>query len=422
MAIYSEIWSSVRNNRLRTALTGFAVSWGIFLLICLLGAGNGLMNAITGNMSDYLSNSITVYARNTSISYGGYQKGRRIRLNNDDIATTKGSRFSANVDDVTAQVYYSGLNVSRGDKYINADIIGAGKAYGDIYNIRIAHGRFLNQNDEKEIRKVVVISTGQAKELLGGNADMIHTLVGQYVNVGNLAFRVVGLYQSDESGMDSDIFAPFQTVRSLYGFGDRVHNLAFTFHGLETIDDNNAFEDRYKRALNANHSAAPEDKETFWIRNRFTENIQMNKAKDVINTALWILGILTLISGIVGVSNIMLISVKERTHEFGIRKAIGAKPRQILSLIIAESVAITAAFGYVGMFLGMIACQVMDKTIGQDVVNIGFEEIHMLKDPTVGLDVAFEATLLLVIAGTIAGLIPAYKASRVRPIEALRAD
>lgn len=422
MAIYSEIWSSVKNNRLRTALTGFAVSWGIFLLICLLGAGNGLMNALTGNMEDYLANAMTVYGRNTSISYGGYQKGRRIRLNSDDIAVTRSPLFSANVDDVTAQVYYSGLIVSLGDKYINGDITGAGSAYKDINNIKIAHGRFINQYDERDKRKVVVLSTGQAKELLGGRKDLAPSLVGKYVNVGNLAFRVVGLYQSDESGMDSDFYAPFETVRSLYGFGDMVHNLSFTFHGLETLEANEAFEDKYVRSLNAVHSAAPEDKETFWINNRFTQNIQMNKAKGIVNTALWILGILTLISGIVGVSNIMLISVKERTHEFGIRKAIGAKPRQVLSLIISESIAITAAFGYFGMFLGMVACQIMDKTIGQNTVSIGFEEIHMLKDPTVGLNVAIEATLLLVIAGTIAGLIPAYKASRVRPIEALRAD
>ena len=151
-------------------------------------------------------------------------------------------------------------------------------------------------------------------------------------------------------------------------------------------------------------------------------DMQMNKASRMIRTALWILGLLTLVSGIVGVSNIMLITVKERTHEFGIRKAIGAKPGAILKLIIAESVVITALFGYVGMFLGMVACQVMDKTIGQNSVNIGMEEIRMLVDPTVGLDIAMEATLLLIVAGTLAGIIPAWKAARVKPIEALRAE
>ena len=148
----------------------------------------------------------------------------------------------------------------------------------------------------------------------------------------------------------------------------------------------------------------------------------MTKANNILQIALWILGILTLISGIVGVSNIMLITVKERTHEFGIRKAIGAKPGNILTLIIAESVTITAIFGYAGMLLGMISCQIMDSTIGQDYVDVGFTQIRMLVDPSVGLDTALEATLLLIVAGTIAGIIPAWKAARVKPIEALRAE
>ena len=142
----------------------------------------------------------------------------------------------------------------------------------------------------------------------------------------------------------------------------------------------------------------------------------------MLNTAVWVLGLLTLVSGIVGVSNIMLITVKERTHEFGIRKAIGAKPRNVLSLIIAESVVITAVFGYLGMMLGMLACELMEHTVAQRGVNIGFETIYMLKNPFVGVDTAIKATLVLIIAGTLAGIIPAWKAARVKPIEALRAE
>ena len=167
---------------------------------------------------------------------------------------------------------------------------------------------------------------------------------------------------------------------------------------------------------------APDDGRGIWIQNGYTANMEMNNAQRIIRTALWILGLLTLVSGIVGVSNIMLIAVKERTHEFGIRKALGATPAEILKLIIAESVTITAAFGYVGMFLGMIACQVMDKTVGQEAVDIGVTQIRMLVNPTVGLDVALEATLLLISAGTLAGAVPAWKAARVKPIEALRAE
>ena len=174
--------------------------------------------------------------------------------------------------------------------------------------------------------------------------------------------------------------------------------------------------------MNVRHRAAPDDRRALWIWNRFSQDLQMNRGRNILTTALWILGLLTLLGGIVGVSNIMLITVKERTHEFGIRKAIGASPWDIMKLILAESVTITAFFGYVGMLLGMFACTILDKTVGQSSMSIMDEEIAMFVNPTVGLDVAIEATLVLIIAGSLAGLFPARKASRVRPIEALRAE
>ncbi len=194
------------------------------------------------------------------------------------------------------------------------------------------------------------------------------------------------------------------------------------FNGLETEAENEAFELRLKKILNARHSAAPDDESAYYIWNQFTQNMQMNKGRSILNTGLWIVGLFTLLGGIVGVSNIMLITVKERTHEFGIRKAIGAGPWNITKLIIAESVAITAFFGYIGMVLGMIACIIMDQTVGQESMDMFGQSIRLLINPTVGLSEAIKSTVLLVIAGTIAGLFPAVKAARVRPIEALRAD
>ena len=196
----------------------------------------------------------------------------------------------------------------------------------------------------------------------------------------------------------------------------------FSFHGLESEEENEAFEDAYRRTINANHQAAPEDEETIWIWNRFLNNMQMNQGMSIIRTALWIIGIFTLLSGIVGVSNIMLISVKERTREFGIRKAIGAKPLSILKLIIVESVIITTFFGYIGMVIGIAANQYMDATIGHEQTDTGLFKTTLFVNPTVGLDVCVEATLVMIIAGTLAGLIPARKAAHIRPIEALRAE
>ena len=214
----------------------------------------------------------------------------------------------------------------------------------------------------------------------------------------------------------------YTTYKGIYDPSDKIESISFSVTGPETLEEHKAFEEIYSSGLKARHEIAPDDNRGIWIDNGYTDNLEMTKAMRMIRTALWILGILTLISGIVGVSNIMLITVKERTHEFGIRKAIGAKPGEILKLIIAESITITAAFGYIGMFLGMVACQIMDKTVAQRSIDIGGEKIQMLVNPTVGLDVALEATLLLIIAGTIAGAIPAWKAARVKPIEALRAD
>ena len=226
----------------------------------------------------------------------------------------------------------------------------------------------------------------------------------------------------DKSRFRSHVYCPFTTLRTMYNLGDRVNNISFTFHGLETEEANEAFEERYRARINSNHQAAADDESAIWIWNHFTENMQMNKGIGIVRTALWVIGIFTLLSGIVGVSNIMLITVKERTREFGIRKAIGATPFSILRLIIIESVIITTFFGYIGMLGGIAANQYMDSTMGQMKVNSGLFEATMFVNPTVGLDVCIEATIVMVIAGTLAGLIPARKAAHTRPIEALRAE
>ena len=233
---------------------------------------------------------------------------------------------------------------------------------------------------------------------------------------------MVGIYKEQENGR-SDVFSSYTAIKRIYGAKtDDAGRIEFTFHGLPTEEANEAFERSYRHRLNAEHQAHPEDEDAVWLWNRFTQNLQMEQGIGIIRTALWIVGLFTLLSGIVGVSNIMLITVKERTHEFGIRKAIGAKPWGILRLIIIESVIITTIFGYIGMLLGIFANEYMDATIGHETIDTGLFKATMFLNPTVGLDVCVEATLVMIIAGTIAGLIPAFKASRIRPIEALRAD
>ena len=418
--IFTEIWESVRRNKLRTALTGFAVSWGIFMLIVLLGAGNGLMNSFMQGGGSFATNSVSVGGGWTSKPYDGLKQGRRIKLDDGDVATTAGDIFREHVDEVTASVSTSAL-VSYGKKYFNARIDGQYPGIQTISRIEIRHGRFLNAKDIQLNRKVLVMPENTALNLLENGQDAA-LLLGKYVKVGNLAYKIVGISKSDRMRNDNTLYAPFTTVKSIYSKGQEIDGITFTTKGLDTEAANEAFEKQYKSVINLRHRAAPDDERALWVWNRAHQDVQMKQGRGILSTALWIIGLFTLLGGIVGVSNIMLITVKERTHEFGIRKAIGASPWAITKLIIAESVSITAVFGYIGMFLGMLTCTLLDKTLGQATMSVMDEQIAMLVNPGVGLDVALEATLVLIVAGTVAGLFPARRAAQVRPIEALRSE
>ena len=417
--LFHEIGSTLRQNKLRTALTGLAVSWGIFLLIALLGAGNGLSNSFLGNMEQYVSQSITVEGWRTSKPYAGYKENRIIQLDQRDVDYATGAQWDGVIDEVISATTGTSVTLALEGRTIDGWVLGQMPEHRELEKTQMAAGRFINEQDIKERRKVIVVSLAQARVLSEREPE---DLIGQWISAGPVAFLVVGIYHTDEQSMRRSCPIPYSTYKGIYDRSDKIESISFRVNGIRTLEEHKAFEEAYGSTVRRMHDVAPDDKRGIWIWNGYTQNLEMNQAADLLSTALWILGLLTLISGIVGVSNIMLITVKERTHEFGIRKAIGAKPSHILSLIIAESVTITAIFGYVGMFLGMIACEVMDKTVAQRGVNIGFETIHMLVNPTVGMDVALKATLLLIVAGTLSGIIPAWRAARVKPIEALRAE
>ncbi len=419
--LLTEIWESVRRNKLRTSLTGFSVAWGIFMIIVLLGAGNGLMNSFNQDSEGFATNTMEIYPNVTSQPYNGYKTGRYMTLTEQDM-TFLARQFPEIIDQVTTSVSKSGFAVTYkkkhfSDMYLN----GTFPAQADMNHIQVLSGRFINNLDIAQKRKVMVITHLLAKNLLEGGTDY-QTLIGKKIKVGNLVFTIIGVRHAYENRNDRELYIPYTTARSIFGMTNDLDLIAFTFNGLETEAENEAFELRLKKILNTRHSAAPEDESAYYIWNQFTQNMQMNKGRKILNTGLWIVGLFTLLGGVVGVSNIMLITVKERTHEFGIRKAIGAGPWNITKLIIAESVAITAFFGYIGMVLGMIACLIMDQTIGQETMDMFGQSIRLLINPTVGLGEAIKSTVLLVVAGTVAGLFPAVKAARVRPIEALRAD
>lgn len=416
--LIKEIWSTSKHNKLRTSLTGFAVAWGIFMLIFLLGAGNGLINAQLQQSTRFLANSMRVFPGETSKAYKGLKEGRSITLNDKDILISN-KTYGQYVDDVGGRLEQYNVNINYGDNYVaSQSLVGVAPTHPKIDKTELIAGRFINEIDMKEQRKNVVLSRSQAKEL----SKDYRSLVGKNVKISNLNFQVVGIYKDDESRNNTEAFIAYSTIKTIYAKGDDAGSLEFTIKNLKTQEDNEQFEKNYRASINNNHQAAPDDERTIWLWNRYMDNIQMNQGIAIMQTALWIVGLFTLLSGIVGVSNIMLITVKERTREFGVRKAIGAKPWSILKLIITESIIITSFFGYIGMVCGVAANEIMDATIGHTTIDTGLFKAAMFVNPTVGIGTCIGATITIVIAGTIAGLIPAIKAARIRPIEALRAE
>lgn len=417
-SLLSEVWSTSKRNKLRTSLTGFAVAWGIFMLIFLLGAGNGLINAQLLQSTRFLANSMRVFPGETSKAYKGLKEGRSITLNDKDILISN-QTYGQYVDDVGGRLEQYNVNINYGDNYVaSQSLVGVAPTHPKIDKTELIAGRFINEIDMKEQRKNVVLSRSQTKEL----CKDYRSLVGKNVKISNLNFQVVGIYKDDESRNNTEAFIAYSTIKTIYAKGDDAGSLEFTIKNLKTREDNKQFEKNYRASINNNHQAALDDERTIWLWNRYMDNIQMNQGIAIMQTALWIVGLFTLLSGIVGVSNIMLITVKERTREFGVRKAIGAKPWSILKLIITESIIITSFFGYIGMVCGVAANEIMDATIGHTTIDTGLFKAAMFVNPTVGIGTCIGATITIVIAGTIAGLIPAIKAARIRPIEALRAE
>ena len=417
--LFIEIWESVRRNILRTCLTGFAVAWGIFMLIVLLGAGNGLMNALLTGSQRISVNSMMIGGGYTSKAYGGLQSGRLIELEAKDAELVMRA-FPKIVENITATISLS-QEVVYQDNSVSVQLQACYPEYMANEGLKLQYGRFINRKDLEERRKVVVI-TDQMAEIFTGSGSRVSSMLGRMVKCGGINFMVIGILKSDMSSYTRNVYAPFTSVSTIFNRGKYVDELTFTFHGLETEEENEIFEQKLRAIINTAHKAAPDDNRAIWIWNRFTQSLQMAKGTDIISTALWIIGLLTLLSGIVGVSNIMLITVKERTREFGVRKAIGASPWNITRLILAEGITITAFFGYVGMFFGLVACEILDMTLGRSSLSVLGQEISVFVNPTVGVDAALGATIVLIISGAIAGLFPAMNAAKVRPIEALRAE
>jgi len=417
-----EIWSTMKKNKLRTFLTGFSVAWGIFMLIVLLAAGNGLSNGIQYNFRYMAANRVNSWSRYTTLPYKGFQPNRRVQFTEDDVYAVK--NLLPEVDRITP-VNFRSDTISFDKEYMTIDLQAVHPDYSSIVYVPVlaGKGRFINEMDLKDRRKVIVISPRMEEVLFRDSVEA----VGSFVKLGSLMFRVIGVYQEDNQSMNSPAYIPFSTGQTLYDGGYRVHRIQFTINGISSEEDMEAFEDRYRAVIARRHYFDPGDKNAMGMWSTATEIRMFEGMTNGIALFVWIIGIGTLMAGIVGVSNIMLITVRERTREFGIRKAIGAKPLSILRLIIVESVLVTAVFGYVGMVAGIGLTEVINYVMemmgaGNPGGSNPGEDLTVFRNPTVSLGISLIATGVLVIAGVLAGYFPARKAVKISAIEAIRTE
>lgn len=402
--LFHEIMQVMSHNKLRTALTGVAVTWGIFMLIVLLSMARGVTNSFDYRMSASNSAIIKIWGGKTSIPYRGNREGRNITFKEEDMKRIA-SENSKYVEEVTSRIEGSGKP--------STPIATADASYSGVYpsltsqsNIGdMIAGRFINSKDMESKAKVIVMPKYYIDQLF---PDQGVKALGKRVNCAGLSFLIVGIYESERN---RDIYIPFTTAQMMSANRLDLGSLTVSLRNVSNEEDGEEAENGIRNTLAALHNFDPKDSNAVYISNYYTNSLTQGKAMGILDISVWVLGILTLLTGIVGVSNIMFVTVRERTHEIGVRRAIGAKPRKILTQVITESVCITVLFGYIGIVLGMLVSQMIAYLFG----NSG-----ILRNPTVSLSIALEVTAVLIVAGALAGLFPALKALKVKPVEALR--
>lgn len=402
--LINEIWQTMRTNKLRTALTGISVAWGIFMLIILLGISKGVLTSFQSSSLAQNPNKITVYPGNTSMPYKGLKEGRYIQLRDRNLDEIKNDN-PHDVASATAEMNQSGT-ISTTLDYITTNYSGVFPGTEKMLQLPMIYGRFINEKDLNDMRKVIVLNKKDAETLFKN----IGSSIGKTVDVNGIAFTLVGIYEHE---WRSGTFIPYTTARALSGFDDKVYSIQVDIKGVKNMEDAERVERNIKSTLAKYNQFNPDDESAVWMWNRFSSYLNSQEAAGVLNTAMWVIGLLTLITGIVGVSNIMFVSVRERTHEIGIRRAIGARPHNILLQVIIESVAMTTLFGYIGILLG---------TIGNEIMAQLFADGDFIKDPRVDLSLAIEVTVVLIVSGALAGIFPAMRALKIRPVEALRTE
>jgi putative ABC transport system permease protein len=409
---WQEILETIRAGKLRTAATALSVAWGIFMLVILLGAGKGIQNGAEHSFRDDAVNSLWLYSGQTSIPHAGYGRHRQIRFTDDDYDALLAT--IPEIESISGRFYLSGeFTVKYGDTVSSFDVRACHPGHQFLENTAITHGRFLNDADLAERRKVAVIGPRVIELLFASSARGRKDPIGEWIDIRGTPYRVVGTYHDTGGDRElSKIYVPITTARTAFGGGDRIHQLMFTVQATDS-ESSLRMADQTRRLLAARHDFSVDDDKALRIRNNLEMAEQMTNLFGRIRIFIWIVGVGTIVAGIVGVSNIMLIAVRERTREIGIRKALGATPSMIVRQIVLESLVITGVSGYVGLFAGLGALELF---------NLYVPPTDYLRNPEANLWVVAGATALLVVSGLLAGYFPARLAARVQPVEALRAE
>ena len=408
---WQEIFETIRKNKLRTFLTGLSVASGIFILVVLLGFGRGMENGIRKEFERDASNRIIVWTQLTSKEYKGLNPGRRIQMKNNNFNYIEG-KYADELEYKSAIFRVPwGTTTNYKNESVSYAISGIHPTYQHIENQVMVSGRYIDQMDIDKKNKVVVISNKIKEELLKDVEDPLE----EYLQISGINFRIVGIY-SDIGGdrEENNLFVPFTTGQSVFNGADRLSNLTFTLKPEKSfnkaVEASNVFTAEIKQYLQEVHQVAPDDNSAINVHNMLDEAKRYYTLTDNIAFFFWFVGICTIIAGVVGVSNIMLIIVKERTREIGIRKALGAKPWSIVGMILHESIFVTAVSGFAGLIMSMALLEVVGPHV----------EVDYVLNPSVNFSIALTMVFVLIIAGAVAGFFPAWRAATIQPIEALR--
>lgn len=406
---WQEIFDTIRKNKLRTFLTGLSVASGIFILVILLGFGQGLQNGIEYEFEQDASTSVWVWPGVTSKEYKGLNPGRRIQLTNDNYETAA-TMFHDDIENKSPRIFVRDITVNYGKEALIYGVQGVSSQFQFIENVAMSEGRFINYLDESNTGKVAVIGNKIKRDVF----TEVDSPVGQFIDISGIPFKIIGVFGEHEEREEERIYIPITTAQRVFNGGDRINHMSYTLPPVENFDQAVAqavtFKNKMKTYVQQAHTIAPDDTSGVEVWSAMEEAKRYYSLTGNIKFFFWFVGICTIIAGVVGVSNIMLIVVKERTREIGIRKALGAKPWSIVGMILHESIFVTALSGFGGLIFSMGLLEIVGPHI----------EVDYILNPSVNFNVAISTVFVLILAGTIAGFFPAWRAARIHAIEALR--